>query len=168
MMKELSQLNQRINNCKKCSLWEKANQAVPGEGPANAKVMLVGQNPGAEEDKTGRPFVGRAGQYLNKILEKNDLVRKKMFITSVVKHKSPNNRKPTNEEIESCLPFLIEQIGIIAPKIIVLLGNVAQKIPREEKITYLETYHPAAAMRFPRFRKKFEIDFKKLASISND
>ncbi len=144
-------------------MWENARNAVPGEGDPGAKIMLVGQNPGKKEDETGKPFVGRAGQYLDRILQKNGVERKNLFITSVVKHASPNNRKPRADEIDACMPFLEEQIRLIQPKIIILMGKVAWKTPRKSSIEYIETYHPAAAMRFPEIRKKFENDFKKVA-----
>jgi DNA polymerase len=135
---------------------------VEGEGPLDAEVMLIGQNPGREEDKTGRPFVGRAGTYLNKVLRKNGIKREKIYITSVVKCRTPRNRKPTQKEIKASIPYLVKQIKKIDPKIIVLMGKVAWKIPRMEDRYYIQTYHPAAAMRFPKVRKKFESDFKKL------
>ncbi|MFO8082849.1 MAG: uracil-DNA glycosylase [Desulfobacterales bacterium] len=160
----LESLNNEIRNCKKCKLWKNAQNAVPGEGDTGAKVMLVGQNPGKKEDETGRPFVGRAGKYLDKILKKYCMERKILFITSVVKHASPDNRKPKADEIDACLPYLEEQIRLIRPKVIVLMGKVAWKIPRQENIEYIETYHPAAAMRFPKIKKKFKDDFKTVSS----
>jgi len=135
---------------------------VEGEGPLDAEVMLIGQNPGKEENKTGRPFVGRAGKYLGKVLKKNKIKRKDIYITSVVKCRTPHNRKPTQKEIETSVPYLVEQIKKIDPKIIVLMGKVAWEIPRVGKREYIETYHPAAAMRFPKIREKFEADFKEL------
>ncbi|MFO7981115.1 MAG: uracil-DNA glycosylase [Candidatus Aminicenantes bacterium] len=135
---------------------------VEGEGPLDADVMLIGQNPGKEEDRTGRPFVGRAGIYLNKVLKKNGINREEIYITSVVKCRTPHNRKPNQKEIETSIPYLIEQIKKIDPKIIVLMGKVAWNTPRQDDREYIETYHPAAAMRFPKIRKKFEADFKKL------
>lgn len=158
----LTNLNKQIKNCKKCKLYKNSKNAVPGEGPKNAKIILVGQCPGEEESKTGKPFIGRAGKFLNSILEKNKFNRKKLFITSIVKHKTPNNRKPKSDEIRACLPYLLKQIQLIKPKIIVLMGEVAKKIPREKNIKYIEIPHPAAAMRFPKIRKKFEKDFKKI------
>jgi len=136
---------------------------VVGEGPFVARVMLIGQNPGAEEEKQGRPFVGRSGQYLDKVLERNGIDRGELFITSVVKCRTPQNRKPTREEIAGCLPLLIEQIRQVKPSIIVLMGEVARQTPRLDGIRYLETWHPAAAMRFPKIKQKFESDFRKLA-----
>ena len=158
----LNELNEQIRNCRKCRLWQCARNAVPGEGPATAKVMLVGQNPGAEEDKTGRPFVGRAGKFLNKVLIENGINREEVFVTNVVKHVTPNNRKPFPDEVEACLPYLITQIKEIKPRIVVLMGAVAWQTPRLEGLEYVETYHPSAAMRFSKIRKKFEEDFAAL------
>ena len=157
------ELNEQIQKCRKCRLWQGARNVVPGEGSLNAKVMLVGQNPGAEENKTGRPFVGRAGKYLDKVLTNNGLTRDNMFVTNVVKHISPKNRKPLPDEIAACTPYLLDQIKKIKPKIIVLMGAVAWQVPRIAGITYVETYHPSAAMRFTKMKKKFETDFNLLS-----
>ena len=135
---------------------------VPGEGPANVKIMLVGQNPGSKEAKLGRPFVGRAGNYLNSVLKKYGLERSQLYITSVVKETTPHNRKPNSEEIKRWMPLLIEEIKRVRPKIVVLMGKVAWQTPRFKGIEFIETYHPAAAMRFPKIRQKFENDFEKL------
>jgi DNA polymerase len=158
----LDELNEQIRNCRKCRLWQCARNAVPGIGPATAKVMLIGQNPGAEEDKTGKPFVGRAGKFLNKVLTENGINREEVFVTNVVKHVTPNNRKPFPDEVAACLPYLITQIKEIKPKIVVLMGAVAWQTPRLEDIEYVEIYHPSAAMRFSKIRKKFEEDFAAL------
>jgi DNA polymerase len=109
--------------------------------------------------------VGRAGAFLNAILKKNVIDRKSLYITSVVKHKTPQNRKPKSDEIKACMPYLIQQIREINPDIIVLMGKVAWKTPPQKGITYIKTYHPAAAMRFPRFKEKFETDLKKLGEM---
>ena len=101
----LEDLNWQIYDCKKCRLWQGAKHGVPGEGPLNAKVMLVGQNPGADEDETGRPFVGRAGKFLTKVLAENGIKREDVFITNIVKHISPQNRKPFADEVAACLPY---------------------------------------------------------------
>jgi len=162
---KLSEINSRIIRCRKCPLWKESRNAVPGEGPVKAKAILIGQNPGREEDATGRPFVGRSGKFLDAILKKNGVDRKKLFITSVVKHKTSKNRKPNSEEIKACMPWLTKQIAIIKPKVIVLMGNVAKQVERRKGITYIETCHPAAAMRFPKMRIKFERDIKKLRKL---
>lgn len=155
----LIELNERIFKCRKCRLWKEAKKAVPGEGSLTAEVMLVGQNPGAEEDKTGKPFVGRAGKFLNKVLSKNGFNRKELFITNLVKHKSPKNRKPLQDEIAACMPYLKEQIEVIKPKLVVLMGKVAWQTPPVKDVEYLKTIHPSAAMRFTKMRKRFEKDF---------
>lgn len=135
---------------------------VEGEGPLDADIMLVGQNPGAEEDRTGRPFVGRAGQYLDKVLAQSGIHRDRIYLTSIVKCRTPGNRKPSKEEIFVSIPYLVGQIAHIAPKLVVLMGKVAWHAPRCPGIVYIETYHPAAAMRFPNIRKTFENDFRKI------
>jgi uracil-DNA glycosylase family 4 len=158
----LVDVNKQIETCRKCRLWQNAKHAVPGEGPANAELMLVGQNPGAEEAKTGKPFIGRAGKFLNKVLAKNGIRREEVFVTNIVKHLSPENRKPLPDEIEACASYLEEQIKTVKPKIVVLMGKVAWQAPRVEGVTYVETYHPSAAMRFTKMRKRFEEDFNAL------
>ncbi len=161
----LEKLNEQIKTCRKCRLWQGAKNGVPGEGPLQAKVMLVGQNPGAEEDKTGKPFVGRAGKFLNKVLAKNGVIREELFVTNLVKHVTPKNRKPLPDEIAACAPYLVAQVNAIKPKIVVLMGTVAWQAPRVEGVTYVETYHPSAAMRFTKMRKKFEEDFRVLKEL---
>lgn len=134
-----------------------------GEGPKNARVILVGQNPGKEEVKQGRPFVGRLGRYLNKVLRNNGIDRSKLYLTGVVKEPTPGNRKPTADEIKCWMPSLIAEIKEVKPDIIVLMGKVAWQTPRFRGIDYIETYHPAAAMRFPKIRRQFEKDIEKLS-----
>ena len=159
----LEELNYQIYACKKCRLWQGAKHAVPGEGPTNAKIMLVGQNPGAAEDETGRPFVGRAGKFLNKVLAENGIKRDDVFITNIVKHTSPQNRKPFADEVAACLPYLNTQISFIKPKIIVLLGASAKETPRLKGIEYIEVIHPSAAMRFNNMNDKFREQIAELA-----
>jgi DNA polymerase len=156
-------LSEQILNCRKCRLWQGAKNAVIGEGPATAKIMLVGQNPGEEEDKASRPFIGRSGKFLNKVLAKNGIRREELFVTNIVKHLTPENRKPLPEEIVSCAPYLVAQMESIKPKVVVLLGAVAWQTPRLEGIEYVKTVHPSAAMRFTKMRKRFEKDFANLA-----
>lgn len=155
----LQTIARQVSKCKLCPLYKKAHKGVPGEGPANARIFIVGQAPGREEDKTGKPFVGRAGKFLTEQLKKIGISRKKAFITSVVKHFPPANRMPTKDEVTACLPYLLEQIEIINPEIVVLMGKLAMKI-RNEPVLYgrkiIILPHPAAAMRFPKIRKEFE------------
>lgn len=159
----LEELKYQIYGCRKCRLWQGAKHGVPGEGPLNSKVMLVGQNPGAEEDETGRPFVGRAGKFLTKVLAENGIKREELFITNIVKHTSPQNRKPFDDEIAACVPYLTAQISVIKPKIVVLLGATAKETPRMEGIEYFEVIHPSAAMRFDKMREKFQQQIAALA-----
>ncbi|MFH0769323.1 MAG: uracil-DNA glycosylase [Chloroflexota bacterium] len=135
---------------------------VAGEGLSNARIMLVGQNPGSEEAKQGRPFVGKSGKYLDAMLKKNEIDRGELYITSVIKETTHGNRQPTAQELSDWMPYLLEEIRRVKPKIVVLMGKIAWKTPRLEAIKYIETYHPAAAMRFPKARERFERDFKKL------
>ena len=160
----LEELHAQIMNCRKCELWKDAKHAVPGEGPTNARIVLVGQNPGADEDKSGRPFVGRSGKYLTKALAEHGINRKEIFITNIVKHVSPKNRKPSAAETVTCLPYLIAQIQVIKPKIVILLGASAKETPREQGIEYIEIIHPSAAMRFTKMRNKFQTQISELAS----
>jgi DNA polymerase len=158
-------LNRTIRTCRRCRLWKGARNAVPGEGPAEARLMLIVQNPGAAEDRVGRPFVGRSGRYLDKVLASQGFRREEIFITGLVKHGTPENRKPRADEIQACLPYTVEQLKILRPSVILLMGEVAWKTPREPGIRYIETYHPAAAMRFPKVRKKFERDIRILKAL---
>lgn len=174
--KQLRKTYEEIRKCKRCSLWKTRKNAVPGEGPVNARIMITGQAPGAKEDKTGKPFVGRAGQFLNQLLAIAKIRREKVFITSPIKCFPPKNRKPTKKEIEACLPYLKKQIEIINSPKFILLGGVAFSVffPNKKlkdfrgKWTekgnkkYFITYHPAAGLRFPRIRKILEKDFKNL------
>ena len=152
----LEEIAYQIYECRKCRLWKGAKHGVPGEGPPNAKVMMIGQNPGATEDELGRPFVGRTGRFFNAFLAENGLKREEFFITGAVKHVSPKNRKPFPDEVAACLPYLTSQIEMIRPKIILLLGETAKSIPRLEGIEYIEAVHPSAAMRFPKMKAKFQ------------
>lgn len=179
-MTKLEKLNVQIRKCKKCPLWKSATNAVPGEGPATAKIFFLGEAPGAEEDKQGRPFVGMAGRFLDKELKKFSLDRKKIFITGTVKHRPPRNRRPKPKEIVACLPWTKRQFEIIKPRLICLLGDVAVKamlgkgysvlkdhgkIVKIGKRVFLIMPHPAAAMRFPKMKKAFERDLKILKRL---
>jgi uracil-DNA glycosylase len=159
----IEEINSEVYVCKRCRLWQGAKHGVPGEGPLNAKVMFVGQNPGADEDELGRPFVGRAGKYLTKTLVEFGIKRETVYITNIVKHVSPQNRKPYDDEVRACLPYLIAQIRIIKPQIIVLLGASAKETPRLEGIEYIQIIHPSAAMRFTKMREKFRQQITELA-----
>ena len=137
---------------------------VPPEGPRDSRIMLVGQNPGAEEAKQKRPFVGRSGRYLDDMLERNGIERKGLYITSVVKETTPGNRPPTRREVARWMPHLVEEIRSVKPETIVLMGKIAHRTPRLESIHYVEACHPAAAMRFPKQKRQFEEAFQKLTA----
>jgi uracil-DNA glycosylase len=165
-MNVIKKIDERMKKeYKKLPLYKISRNIVLDEGNSKAKIMLVGQNPGKEEDRLKKPFVGKSGKFLDKILEENKIKRKNLYITSVVKLKTPKNRKPNRDEIDFFMPYLIEKIKIIKPKIVVLMGEIAWKIPKIKGISYIKTYHPAAAMRFPKIRKKFGKDFKKISKL---
>jgi uracil-DNA glycosylase family 4 len=180
-MDKLVKLNLKMRICKKCPLWKTRKNVVPGEGPVDAKIMIVGQAPGREEDLQGRPFVGRAGKFLNHLLEITQIDRKEIFITSSLKCFPLINRKPTKKEIKTCLPYLKEQIEIINPQKFILLGEVAFKVffpkerlkkiqgkwVRKDNKEFFAAYHPAAGIRFPKIRKILEKDFRKIKSSIN-
>lgn len=182
MLKNFKKLNQRIKQCKKCPLWRTRIRAVPGEGSSRAKVLIIGEAPGREEDKQGRPFCGRAGKFLNELLGLIELKREKIFITNVVKCRPPNNRRPKKEEIEKCRPWLEQQIKILKPKFIIALGALALNwfFPRTKiskihgriqypassiKYQVFFTFHPAAAFRRGNLRQVLKNDFRKLKNI---
>lgn len=171
---------EEIKRCKKCELWRGRRNAVPGEGHVGAKIFFVGEGPGLEEDMQGRPFVGDAGKFLNELLAKAGLERKEVFIGNVVKCRPPGNRTPKKKEIEACKPYLLRQIEIIKPKLIVLLGNTALKTLLDKKLTVSRTHeklleknsqkffvmhHPAAVLYNPKLKEVMIKDAGKLRRI---
>jgi uracil-DNA glycosylase family 4 len=179
-MEALDRLHNSIRRCRRCRLWKGRRRAVPGEGPCPAKMMFIGQAPGRNEDRTGRPFVGMAGRFLDSLFKHAKIDRKKVFITSAVKCLPPANRPPKKDEIRACRYYLTEQIRLVKPKVVVLLGKTAcnavlgginlgkahGKRIEKDKITYIPTYHPAAGMCFPRIRKMMERDFHGINKMS--
>lgn len=123
----LGELEEKVNECRKCELHNYRTNAVFGEGDPNTDLLLIGEGPGRVEDEKGRPFVGRAGRKLDEILNSAGIPRQKVYITNVVKCRPPNNRAPLTQEMESCFPYLEVQIANINPKIIITLGNAATK-----------------------------------------
>jgi DNA polymerase len=172
--KRLEKLHETIGVCTLCPLHKTRINAVPGEGPETSRVMFVGEAPGAREDESGSPFVGRSGDLLTSMMEDIGLSRDTVFITSILKSRPPKNRTPTQAEITACRPYLEQQIEIINPKIIVLLGGVAissligpwkvseahGKFYETGGRTYFMTYHPAAALRFLKVKEAMREDFK--------
>lgn len=164
----LACLREEIGGCTRCKLHNGRTNLVFGEGNPGAELMFVGEGPGFEEDQQGRPFVGRAGQLLTKIIEAMGLKREDVFICNVVKCRPPENRNPEKDEISSCEPFLLRQIDIIRPKVIVCLGTFSAQLllSTEEKISTLRgkfydfhgtklipTYHPAFLLRNPAMKR---------------
>lgn len=135
----MDEISDTIRNCQKCSLFKTRTKAVPGEGDYKSVVMFVGEAPGGDEDIQGRPFIGRAGQLLTRILDSVHISRKNVFITNIVKCRPPGNRNPHKKEVDRCLPFLESQIALINPKIIVTLGSIPTKfmLDLEEPISML-------------------------------
>lgn len=171
---EIRRLHSRIRRCTLCPLHEGRENAVPGEGPEDAQIVFVGEAPGAREDETGRPFVGKSGQLLTRLIEETGLQRSEVFITSVLKCRPPGNRPPQKLEIDTCLPYLDRQFEILKPRFVVLLGGVAissiigpHKVSeahgsfyQADSITYFMTYHPAAALRFPKTAETMRQDLQ--------
>ena len=179
-METLFSLAEDIRRCTACPLYKNTTLAVPGDGPKDAKIMIIGEAPGEEEDRQGLPFVGRSGKFLDKMLAVAGLDRKKIFITNTVKHRPPSNRAPKISEIKTCKElWLDKQVEMLKPKLIVVLGGVALKtliretaverlhgkVLEKQKQKYFVTYHPSAALRFPENRKKMEEDFRKLKKL---
>jgi uracil-DNA glycosylase len=171
----LEEIARKVQKCTRCPLYETATQGVPGEGDPKAQLVCVGEAPGAKEDETGRPFVGQAGQLLTKILAAIDLTREQVFICNVLKHRPPGNRNPRPEEVEACSPYLIRQLEIIKPKVIVAFGTFAAQTLLNTKtpigqlrglmhkyhgIPLVVTYHPAALLRNPAWKRPTWEDVK--------
>ena len=176
-------LEKAIIGCRKCKLCENRLNIVFGEGNKNANIMFIGEGPGADEDKQGIPFVGRAGQLMNKAFDALGINREKIYISNIVKCRPPNNRVPENDEAEACLDYLRNQVILVKPKIIVLLGNTALKnILRSEykissirgnwigkkNILYMPTWHPAALLRDDLKKIDFWKDLKKVVETANE
>jgi uracil-DNA glycosylase len=154
--------------CRRCPLYATATNAVPGEGNPQAGFMVVGEAPGATEDETGRPFVGAAGQLLTKILAAINLSRDDVFIANVLKHRPPGNRNPLPSEVAACSPYLLRQIELVRPRVILALGTFAAQTLLQTKlpigqlraqvhqfhgVPLVATYHPAALLRNPNWRR---------------
>lgn len=182
MKNQFEILNEEIRICTRCRLSKHRQNAVPGEGPSDAKLVFIGEAPGNQEDKTGRPFVGRAGRLLDSLFAEINIDRNTVFITSVIKCHPPDNRLPKSDELDICVRSWMEkQIELIDPEVIVLLGRVALKsmvnktqvkeyagqIVRKNNKKFFVTYHPAAALRDPKIKEKLEKDFFMLKNIMN-
>jgi len=173
----LEMIRADIGDCTRCKLHERRTHIVYGEGNPNAALMFVGEGPGADEDATGRPFVGRAGQLLDRMIEAIGLKREDVYIANVVLCRPPGNREPEPDEVATCEPFLYRQINVINPKLVVALGAVAAKTLLRTKAPIsklrgrffdfrgtklLPTFHPAFLLRSPNMKKEAWEDLKKV------
>ncbi len=176
-------LIERVKGCQACSLHKTRKQVVFGVGNRQADLLLVGEAPGAQEDQQGEPFVGRAGQLLTSMLHAIDLRREDIFIANILKCRPPNNRDPSPEEVALCTPFLVQQVNLIKPKLIVALGRIAAhfllntqtplsrlrgqlfNFGHEEKIPLIVTFHPAYLLRSPREKEKAYDDLLRIRQI---
>ena len=176
----IDELNDNICNCMECALGATRTQFVFGSGNPNADVMVIGEAPGADEDMQGLPFVGRAGKLLTKILEAIELPREEVYICNILKCRPPNNRRPNSGETDTCEPYLWKQIELIKPKYILALGltsantllktkssmkDLRGQIHDYQGISTIVTYHPAALLRNPNWKKDTWEDVKKLKSL---
>lgn len=165
---DLDEIAATVAVCERCALSKSRTNAVPGEGAKDAGLVVVGEGPGAREDETGRPFVGRAGELLTGILRAIDLEREEVFICNIVKCRPPSNRTPRQEEIEACVPYLYRQLDIVRPKVILAMGSTAistllqrkqslgafrGKVHHFRSIPLVATYHPAALLRNPNWKR---------------
>jgi DNA polymerase len=179
MLDSLAQIATQVMACTLCPLSRCRRKAVPGEGAGDAEVLLVGEAPGCNEDIQGKPFVGPAGQLLNKLLGSIGMERDDIFITNVVKCRPPNNRPPRVPEKRACTPYLVRQLAIIGPRIICPMGNSALgtlvgvrsigevhgKAINKEGVLYLPLYHPAAALYDDALKDVLSEDFKSLKRL---
>jgi DNA polymerase len=176
----LSDLRCSLKDCTRCRLASSRTQVVFGEGDPSARLFFIGEAPGAEEDRTGRPFIGRAGALLTKIIDAINLSREQVFISSVIKCRPPGNRKPEQDEINTCKPFLLQQIQTIRPAIICTLGSVATStiLDNNEPISkcrgkfhdfhgiyVMPTFHPAYLLRNQKDKKLVWEDMQKIQAL---
>jgi uracil-DNA glycosylase family 4 len=181
--KTLKELNDLIKDCTKCPLHNSRNKFVFGVGDPEADVMVIGEGPGAEEDKQGEPFVGRAGKLLNEILKAIKFKREEVYIANIVKSRPPGNRTPTIEEMEACFPYLNKQIELIKPKLILALGLTAAQglLKKKDSLTKMRgnvydfkgiktmvTYHPAALLRNPQWKRGCWEDVQKFKKLYDE
>ena len=180
---ELLELHGRIRECTACPLHKTRIQAVPGYGPVTARIMAVGEGPGETEDREGKPFVGAAGQLLTRLLESAGLDRRDIYITNIIKCRPPGNRDPEAEEVEACSHFLDEQVSMLQPDVILVLGRHAlsrllpgaggisrlhgQRVRRGERV-YVPLYHPAAALYNATLMDTLEADMRRVREYLAD
>jgi DNA polymerase len=179
----LESLEQMISSCQKCPLGQTRTKFVFGVGNPNADIVVIGEAPGADEDRTGEPFVGLAGQLLNKILAAINLRREDVFIANILKSRPPGNRTPERFEVEQCMPYLLKQLELIRPKVMLALGLTAANtlLNRKAKMSELRgglhdfhgisvivTYHPAALLRNPQWKRQTWEDVQQLRRLYDE
>lgn len=170
-------LSEQLTDCQKCRLCEHRNHIVPGEGNPNARLMFIGEGPGQEEDRLGRPFVGRSGDLLTRMIHAIGMERSDVYICNVVKCRPPQNRNPEPDEAEACLGYLRQQVALVRPKVVVLLGKIACRYTLREEIFitrdhgrwferkgtwFMPTFHPSALLRDPAKKRDAWDDFQKI------
>ncbi len=195
MSDSLEKIAKEAGKCQECQLYQGTNNVVPGEGSGKSGIFFIGEAPGQKEDETGRPFCGRAGKFLDEMLEIIELKREDVFIGNVIKHRPPNNRDPEEEEKEACFKFLLRQLNVLKPKLIATLGRHAlnsflpdlaisqvhgqpkriswQKSPRiskkekmySQKVVIMPLYHPAAGLYRASMKETLISDFKKIPKV---
>ena len=178
-----AELCENLTGCEKCRLCEQRKNIVLGEGNPNAQLMFIGEGPGQEEDKQGRPFVGRSGELLTRMIHAIGMERSEVYICNVVKCRPPQNRNPEPDEAEACLGYLRAQVALVRPKVIVLLGKIACRYTLREEIFvtrdhgrwyerkgtwFMPTFHPSALLRDPTKKRDAWDDFQKIRAKLNE
>lgn len=177
------EFSEGLEDCRKCRLCEHRSHIVPGEGNPNAALMFIGEGPGQEEDRLGRPFVGRSGELLTRMIHAIGIERSDVYICNVVKCRPPQNRNPEPDEAEACLNYLRQQVALVRPKVIVLLGKVACRYTLREEVFitrdhgrwyerkgtwFMPTFHPSALLRDPTKKRDAWDDFQKIRAKLNE
>ena len=183
MFDNWEELEESIIGCKKCKLCQARQNIVFGVGNKNAQIMFIGEGPGADEDRLGEPFVGKAGKLMNLAFQTVGIKREEVYIGNIVKCRPPGNRDPQEDEVKACINYLRNQVILIKPKVIVLLGRIALQniLGKEYKITasrgkwiekkginYMPTWHPAALLRDETKKVDLINDFQKVVEFIND
>ena len=178
-----AQLLEEIGKCDKCRLCQTRSNVVPGEGSPSARLMFIGEGPGQEEDRQGRPFVGRSGELLTRMLHAIGLERSEVYICNVVKCRPPQNRNPEPDEAAACLGYLRAQVALVRPRVVVLLGKVACQYTirdqvfitrdhgrwyEQKGVWFMPTFHPSALLRDPAKKRDAWEDFQKIRNKLNE
>ena len=177
-----AQLLEAVDKCEKCGLCQSRNHVVPGEGDPHARLMFIGEGPGQEEDRLGRPFVGRSGELLTRMIHAIGLERSEVYICNIVKCRPPQNRNPESDEAAACLGYLRAQVALVRPRVVVLLGKVACQYTirdqvfitrdhgrwyEQKGVWFMPTYHPSFLLRDPSKKREAWEDFQKVRDKLN-